>query len=81
MKKKVKITGELKPDLSVKRFHPNGLNITSDCPKCGESSYVDTFYYPPFNEVFEHTFYCDECDYEWQHKFKINISLEAVDDT
>ena len=80
---KTSIVGKPKGPIDVKRFYLPGVEIKEDCPSCGahcdqdlDKQYMN--YY--FNERIVEFGYCQECDYVWERKFILEVTLRRVDD-
>jgi hypothetical protein len=71
------------PQLDIKRFYPEGLELeTEKCPGCKTMVEFDNYLsYPVFNDPSEPEevhFYCRECDEEWNVKYHITIKAEKI---
>ncbi len=76
----MKIKGKLKGELEIKRFYLEGLEISEKCPKCGKEIFINDYLsYPKMNDVEKIWFYCDDCDFEFGKRIRLNISIEEFD--
>ena len=69
-------------ELNIKRFRINELLEKQTCPVCGclrcltETPILS---YPIVNKPNLISFYCHECDHEWEEMYIIKLTLERVE--
>lgn len=78
----MKINGKI-TELEVKRFYMYGVTIESQCPCCKETHTFDgekdCLDYPPVNEEINISFYCEDCNEEWNEKIILEINVKGVE--
>jgi hypothetical protein len=75
----LKLYGKLNGKLDIKRFYPEGMEIRALCPKCN-NEYKETNYlsYPKMNEIVYLDCWCPKCEYGWEEKLRLCVSLERI---
>jgi len=74
----IKILKQPEGSIEVKRFYLDEAKIIIVCPNCkSEREYDDYLSYPKINEFMKKSFYCHECDCEWQEEIKLNLTIEV----
>ena len=69
--------------LTDKRPYLPGILVREDCPKCNRSIELSLKENYPWEDrerkgIYNITFGCDHCEYFWEQKVKVNITLEKV---
>jgi hypothetical protein len=69
-------------EIDVKRFYVPGFSLEDKCPNCGalvkydlSDSYLS---YPLANEPMSHSFYCGDCEHEWERMILLTIKVEML---
>lgn len=67
--------------LEVKRFYLP-LTISDECPKCGGEVENDCeiahLSYPTLNVPIRETFWCEDCDYEWEGWIQLDLTVKVI---
>lgn len=73
----LKITGQPKGEIEVKRFYLEGIEIEVICPNCSnKKKWNDYLSYPDINIPTNLPCYCNECEHEWGETIILKVSLE-----
>ena len=68
--------------LEVKRCYLPGLEVTGDCPNCGKRVYrdfeSDYLSYPKVGIESKFWVHCNECDYEQEVPYQLDISITLL---
>lgn len=73
----LKIIGQPKGEIDVKRFYLEGLEMKIICPNCNyEYDFNDYLSYPNVNIPININCYCNECENEWKEKIILKVNLE-----
>ena len=69
--------------IEVKRFYIEGVEMSSNCPKCGTETIReiggDDCSYPELNKVEKKYFWCDgneECGEEWEEDYIFELTVK-----
>ena len=63
-------------EIDCKRFSLGYRVIEADCPKCHRPTENEYLSYPVMNEWFTETFYCGDCDEEFEKKMFLKVKLK-----
>lgn len=65
----------MRNEIDCKRFYLDSQPSYSFCPHCDRAVDIDYLSYPVMNEWFKHTFYCSECDEEFEKELFLKVEL------